>query len=44
MAESLIQYWTDCTRVTERMPPAATLRVTMTVSTVAPTQVGSPET
>ena len=42
IAPSLNQYCTACTSVTERIPPATTLRVTTTVTRSPPTHVGAP--
>ena len=44
MAVSLSQYCIACTRVIERIPPAATLAMTTTTTTRLPTQVGAPVT
>src|SRR5688572_30836514 len=42
IATSLSQYWKACTKVIDRMPPAATTTPTMTATASAPTQRGSP--
>jgi len=41
-AVSFSQYWNACTKVIERMPPAATTTPTMTATPTAPTHRGSP--
>ena len=43
-AVSLIQYWTACTKVIDRIPPAPTARAMTTMTTNPPTQVGAPVT
>jgi hypothetical protein len=43
-AVSFTQYWKACTKVIERMPPAATLITTITATIAAPTWVGAPVT
>ena len=40
-ANSLSQYWKAWTTVIARMPPAITLNVTTTITTMAPTQTGT---
>ncbi len=43
-AVSFTQYWNACTNVMLRIPPAATLAVTTTPTTTAPSQYGAPAT
>jgi hypothetical protein len=40
----LIQYWTACTKVIDRIPPAPTARAITTMTMNPPTHVGAPVT
>ena len=44
IANSLSQYWNACTTVIARMPPPNTLTITTTVTSSAPTHVGTGRT
>ena len=43
-AVSFTQYWTACTKVIERMPPAPTASAMTTITTKPPTHDGAPVT